>query len=116
MSKVVKKKEENFRDQQKIIHDLFEKREFASIQAIIDADRDFYASTTQKGLVSLLTRFAIATQNDDLIQSLIPRMTAKRDFFSLIEYQHHKTKARNLDLFRMIQSDLIEPRDIRMII
>lgn len=116
MSKAVKKKEENFRDQQKIIHELFEKREFASIQSIIDADPDFYASTTQKGLVSLLTRFAIATQNDDLIQSLIPRMTAKRDYFSVIEYRHHQTKSRNTELFRMIQSELIEPRDIRMMI
>jgi len=110
------KKEDTFRDQQKVIHDLFERREFDAIQSIIDAEPAFYSTTTQKGLVSLLTRFAMATNNEKLIQTLVPRMTAKRDFFGLIEYNQQQTKARNTELFQKIQPELIEPRDIRMMI
>lgn len=112
----LKKKDDTFRDQQKILHDLFERREYAAIQTIIDAEPEFYSTTTQKGLVSLLTRFAMATHNEPLIQSLIPRMTAKRDFFGLIEYNQHQIMSRNKGLFQMIQPELIESSDLRMMV
>ena len=51
-----------------------------------------------------------------MFSSLAPRFTAKRDFFAAIEHNQKRTVQRNIDLFRKINPELIEPRDIKMIV
>ena len=101
---------------QKQLHDLLEAKNYADISRLIESNQCLLSSTTDKGLVSLLLRYAVATEDDEMMISLVPRFTAKRDFFTVIEYNQKRTGQRNIELFQRINPELIEPRDMKMIV
>ena len=105
-----------FRPLQKQLHELLETRDYTSIERLIEANHELLSTTTDKGFVSLLLRYAIAAGNDGMISSLVPRFTAKRDFFTVIEYNQKRNGLRNIELFQRINPELIEATDMKMIV
>jgi hypothetical protein len=101
---------------QKQLHDLLESKDYTNVARLIESNQCILSSTTDKGLVSLLLRYAIATEDDEMMVSLVPRFTAKRDFFTVIEYNQKRKGQRNVELFQRINPELIEPRDIKMMV
>jgi hypothetical protein len=95
---------------------LLELKDYTNIARLIESNQPLLSSTTDKGLISLLLRYAIATEDDEMMVSLVPKFTAKRDFFTVIEYNQKRTGQRNIELFQRINPELIEPRDMKMIV
>lgn len=108
--------EDPTRELQKRIYDLLEDKNYREIQQIIDDNRELVYTNTQKGIVSLLLRYSIIVNNEELIASLIPRLSMKRDYFSLILYNHPHKIADNIQLFRYINIELLDSNDIRLIV
>ena len=71
---------------QKQLHELLELKDYTNIARLIESNQPLLSSTMDKGLISLLLRYAIATEDDEMMVSLVPKFTAKRDFFTVIEY------------------------------
>jgi len=108
--------EDPTRELQKTMYELLEAKDYVKIQQIIDANRELVYTNTQKGLVSLLLRYSIIVNNEELIASLIPRLSMKRDYFSLILYNHPNKIADNIQLFSHINIELLDSNDIRFIV
>jgi hypothetical protein len=113
LSRVV---EDPTRELQKTLHELLDNKNYEAIQQIIEENKELVYKSTQKGLISLLLRYSIIMRNDDLIATLIPRLSMKRDYFSLILYNHPHQIATNIDLFGHINIYLLDSNDIKFIV
>lgn len=108
--------EDPTRELQKTIYELLEAKDYSKVKEIIDDNMELVYTCTQKGLVSLFLRYAIITKDEPLITSLIPRLTMKRDFLSLILYNHPEKFADNIILFSKINVELLDSNDIKFIV
>jgi hypothetical protein len=108
--------EDPTRPLQQRIYQLLEANELEQIDDIFHQNLEVFHTNTQKGLVSLILRYAIIRKNEDLIESLIPRLTMKRDYFNLILYNHPRKITYNIELFSHINIELLDSNDIKFII
>lgn len=85
------------------------------MRKIIDENQELFAKTCERGIITMLLRFAIQQSDDTLISIVFDRLSMKRDFFDLMAYKRDIDY--NIHLFRTyIDSALLEPKDIRFII
>lgn len=87
----------------------------AEMRKLIAENQELFAKTCERGIITMLLRFAIQQHDDELISTVFHRLTMKRDFFDLMVYKHDVDY--NIHLFTTyIDSALLEPKDIRFII
>lgn len=85
------------------------------MRQIITDNQTLFATTCERGIITMLLRFAIQQRDDALISIIFDRLSMKRDFFDLMVYKHDTDY--NIHLFTTyIDSALLEPKDIRFII
>ena len=94
---------------------LLKENDFDAIGELFNEHEEILKTSKNKGVVTTLLRYGIRTNNTDLIKSLIPKLTMKRDYFELMLY--FKSKEINSELFKNnINFDLILSDDIKFII
>jgi hypothetical protein len=108
--------EDPTRPLQKTLYELLEVKDYTSIDKLFEENRELFYTSTQKGLVSLILRYAIIKNNEELIESLIPRLTMKRDYFNLIIHNHPDKIALNIELFTKINVEMLESNDMKLIV
>ncbi len=87
----------------------------AEMHKIIAENQELFATTCERGIITMLLRFAIQQRDDELISTVFHRLTMKRDFFDVMVYKQNIDY--NIHLFTTyIDSALLEPKDIRFII
>jgi hypothetical protein len=87
----------------------------AEMRKLIAENKELFATTCERGIITMLLRFAIQQNDDELISTIFHRLTMKRDFFDLMVYKHDVDY--NINLFTTyIDSALLESKDIRFII
>ena len=100
---------------QRRMNDALTKGDTTEMRKIIAENQDLVAKTHERGILTMLLRFAIQQRDDALISVIVDRLSMKRDFFDLMVYK--KDIAYNIHLFTTyIDSDLLEPKDIRFMI
>lgn len=94
---------------------LLKENDFDEIGKIFTEHEEILKTTKNKGLITTLLRYGIRTNNSELIKSLIPKLSMKRDYFELM--LHFNSKEINSTLFeKNINFDSILPDDIKFII
>jgi hypothetical protein len=87
----------------------------AEMRKLIAENQELFAKTCERGIITMLLRFAIQQRDDALISTVFHRLTMKRDFFDLMVYKNDVDY--NIHLFTTyIDLALLEPKDIRFII
>ena len=100
---------------QRRMNDALTKGNIVEMRTIIADNQELFAKTCERGIITMLLRFAIQQGDYELISFIFDRLSMKRDFFDLMVYK--KDTAYNIHLFTTyIDSDLLEPKDIRFII
>ena len=94
---------------------LLKENDFDEIGKIFSENEEILKNTKNKGLITNLLRYSIRTNNSELITSLIPKLSMKRDFFELMLY--FNSKKINSEIFeKNVNFDSILPDDIKFII
>jgi len=97
------------------LSNLLKENNFDEIGKIFTENEEILKTTQNKGLITILLRYSIRTNNYDMIVSLIPKLSMKRDYFELMIY--FKNEEINSELFKNnINFDSILPDDIKFII
>jgi len=85
------------------------------MRQIITDNQTLFATTFERGIITMLLRFAIQQRDDALLSIIFGRLSMKRDFFDLMVYKQNVDY--NIHLFNTyIDSALLGPKDIRFII
>jgi len=94
---------------------LLKENDYDEIGKIFSENKEILKNTKNKGLITNLLRYSIRTNNSQLITSLIPKLSMKRDFFELMLY--FNSKEINSEIFeKNVSFDSILPDDIKFII
>jgi hypothetical protein len=94
---------------------LLKENDFDAIGELYNEHEEILKNSKNKGVVTILLRYSIRTNNIDMIKSLIPKLSMKRDFFDLMI--HYNSVEYNTILFtKYINFDLIQSKDISFMI
>lgn len=94
---------------------LLKENDFDAIGELYNEHEEILKISKNKGVVTTMLRFGIRTNNIDLIKSLIPKLSMKRDYFELMLY--FKSKEINSEIFKKnVNFDTILSDDIKFII
>jgi len=82
---------------------------------IIDKYKDLLENTDNKGLITSILRYGIKTKNDKIINSVVNKLSMKRDFYDLMLYYNNESLS--IMLFKNhFNIDLILTEDIDFMI
>jgi hypothetical protein len=84
-------------------------------RSLLDKNAELIRTTREKGIVTMVLRFAILERNDTLIVSLFDRLSMKRDYFALMVYNPDREYCIHL-FTRYIDAALLDSKDIRFMI
>ena len=82
---------------------------------LLDKNAELIRTTREKGIVTMVLRFAILERDDALIVSLFDRLSMKRDYFALMVYNPDPEYCVHL-FTRYIDTALLDSKDIRFMI
>jgi hypothetical protein len=82
---------------------------------LLDKNAELIRTTREKGIVTMVLRFAILERDDALIVSLFDRLSMKRDYFALMIYNPDPEYCVHL-FTRYIDAALLDSKDIRFMI
>ena len=82
---------------------------------LLDKNAELIRVTREKGIVTMVLRFAILERDDELIVSLFDRLSMKRDYFALMVYNPDREYCVHL-FTRYIDAALLDSKDIRFMI
>jgi hypothetical protein len=84
-------------------------------RSLLDKNAELIRTTREKGIVTMVLRFAILERDDALIVSLFDRLSMKRDYFALMIYNPDPEYCIHL-FTRYIDTALLDSKDIRFMI
>ena len=84
-------------------------------RSLLDKNEELIRTTREKGIVTMVLRFAILERDDALIVSLFDRLSMKRDYFALMIYNPDREYCIHL-FTRYIDVALLDSKDIRFMI
>lgn len=84
-------------------------------RSLLDKNAELIRTTREKGIVTMVLRFAILERDDALIVSLFDRLSMKRDYFALMVYNPDPEYCVHL-FTRYIDTALLDSKDIRFMI
>jgi len=100
---------------QRNMNDILQNGRNDEMRKMISDNRDFIATTREKGIITMLLRFAIQQRDDALIATLVDRFSMKREFFELMVYKRDPTYS--AQLFQThIDFALLDQKDIRFML
>ena len=75
---------------------------------IIDKYENFLKETNNKGLITSLLRYGIKINDENIIKSIINKLTMKRDFYNLMLYYNNIESANETNMYILLPLFLIQ--------
>ena len=100
---------------QRTMNELLQSGSMVEFRLLLDKNAELIRTTREKGIVTMVLRFAILERDDALIVSLFDRLSMKRDYFALMVYNPDREYCVHL-FTRYIDAALLDSKDIRFMI
>ena len=100
---------------QRTMNELLQSGKMDEFRALLKEYEKVIETTCEKGIITMVLRFAILERNDAHIASIFDRLSMKRDYFALMVYNPNPEYCVHL-FTRYIDSALLDSKDIRFII
>jgi hypothetical protein len=84
-------------------------------RTLLDQNAELIQTTREKGIITMVLRFAILNNDDACIASVFDRLSMKRDYFALMIYNREPEYCIHL-FTRYIDAALLDSKDIRFMI
>ena len=100
---------------QRRMNELLQSNKMDEFRLLLDENAELIDTTREKGIITMVLRFAILEHDDARIASVFDRLSMKRDYFALMIYNPDSEYCAHL-FTRYIDAALLDSKDIRFII
>lgn len=100
---------------QRTMNELLQSGKIDEFRSLLNQNAELIQNTREKGIVTMVLRFAILERDDALIASLFDRLSMKRDYFALMVYNPDPEYCAYL-FTQYIDAALLDSKDVRFII
>ena len=100
---------------QRTMNELLQSGKMDEFRILLNENAELIDTTREKGIITMVLRFAILEHDDARIASVFDRLSMKRDYFALMVYNPEPEYCTHL-FTRYIDAALLDSKDIRFII
>jgi hypothetical protein len=100
---------------QRTMNELLQGGKMDEFRTLLHQNAELIQTTREKGIITMVLRFAILNNDDACIASVFDRLSMKRDYFALMIYNRDPEYCVHL-FTRYIDAALLDSKDIRFII
>ena len=100
---------------QRTMNELLQSGKMDEFRLLLDQNSELIQMTREKGIITMVLRFAILNNDDARIASVFDRLSMKRDYFALMVYNPEPEYCAHL-FTRYIDAALLDSKDIRFMI
>ena len=100
---------------QRMMNELLQSGKMDEFRSLLNQNAELIDTTREKGIVTMVLRFAILNNDDACISSVFDRLSMKRDYFALRVYNRDPEYCAHL-FARYIDAALLDSKDIRFMI
>lgn len=100
---------------QRTMNELFQSGKMDEFRSLLKDNAELIQTTREKGIITMVLRFAVLGRDDARIASVFDRLSMKRDYFALMIYNPNSEYCAHL-FTRYIDAALLDSKDIRFII
>ena len=100
---------------QRTMNELLQSGKMDDFRALLDQNAALIQTTREKGIITMVLRFAILEHDDARIACVFDRLSMKRDYFALMIYNTDPEYCAHL-FTRYIDAALLDSKDIRFMI
>ena len=100
---------------QRTMNELLQSNKMDEFLKLLDENEELIQTTREKGIITMVLRFAILNDDDARIASVFDRLSMKRDYFALMVYNPEPEYCAHL-FTRYIDAALLDSKDIRFMI
>ena len=100
---------------QRTMNELLQSGKMDEFRILLNENAELIDTTREKGIITMVLRFAILEHDDARIASVFDRLSMKRDYFALMIYNPDPEYCTHL-FTRYIDAALLDSKDIRFII
>jgi hypothetical protein len=100
---------------QRTMNELLQSGNMEEFRALLQENEKLIETTREKGIITMVLRFAILEHDDARIASVFDRLSMKRDYFALMVYNRDPEYCVHL-FTRYIDTALLDSKDVRFII
>ena len=100
---------------QRTMNELLQSGKMDEFRSLLDQNAGLIQTTREKGIITMVLRFAILNNDDACIASVFDRLSMKRDYFALMIYNRDPEYCVHL-FTRYIDAALLDSKDIRFMI
>ena len=100
---------------QRTMNELLQSGKADEFRLLLDQNAELIQTTREKGIITMVLRFAILNNDDARIASVFDRLSMKRDYFALMIYNRDPEYCVHL-FTRYIDAALLDSKDIRFMI
>ena len=101
---------------QRTMNDLLQSSKMDEFRLLLDQNAELIQTTREKGIITMVLRFAISECDDARIASVFDRLSMKRDYFALMIYNHCEPEYCTHLFTRYIDAALLDSKDVRFMI
>ena len=100
---------------QRTMNELLQSGKIDEFRTLLDQNAELIQTTREKGIITMVLRFAISECDNARIASVFDRLSMKRDYFALMVYNPDPEYCAHL-FTRYIDAALLDSKDIRFMI
>ena len=100
---------------QRRMNELLQGGKMDELRLLLDQNEELIQTTREKGIITMVLRFAILERDDARIASVFDRLSMKRDYFALMVYNPDPEYCTHL-FTRYIDAALLDSKDVRFMI
>ena len=100
---------------QRTMNELLQNNKIDEFRILLNRNAELIDTTREKGIITMVLRFAILNNDDARIASVFDRLSMKRDYFALMIYNPDPEYCAHL-FTRYIDAALLDSKDIRFMI
>ena len=100
---------------QRTMNELLQSGKMDEFRKLLEENAALIQTTREKGIITMVLRFAILNNDDACIASVFDRLSMKRDYFALMIYKRQPEYCVHL-FTRYIDAALLDSKDIRFMI
>jgi hypothetical protein len=100
---------------QRTMNELLQSGKADEFRLLLDQNAELIQTTREKGIITMVLRFAILNNDDARIASVFDRLSMKRDYFALMIYNRDPEYCVHL-MTRYIDAAILDSKDIRFMI
>ena len=100
---------------QRTMNELLQSGKMDEFRTLVEQNEELIHTTREKGIITMVLRFAILDNDDARIASVFDRLSMKRDYFALMVYNPEPEYCVHL-FTRYIDAAILDSKDIRFMI